>query len=180
MEWLRRETAQRSCATPANNSIFYISHMKIADYLQKIADTLEHASREAKGAKIKTRVSELKESETRKALAEVVLALFERWELHELNQATLLGLVDVKSLKQGEPLPEDSAVLERVGHLMAIDRALMKRYPYQPKKRDRWISQPEPRLGDKTPLNFMLAGGIPAIREVRAVVESGITTRQPG
>ena len=146
--------------------------MKISDYLGRIAEGLERVTREAKGKKIETLVPELKDPETRKALAEVIIAQFERWKLHEVNQAMLLGLSEVTELRQGKPLPDDQAVLEHVGHLLAIDRALLKLYPYQPERRARWISSPQPRLGGRTPLEAMLGGGIQGIKEVRAAVES--------
>ena len=50
------------------------------------------------------------------------------------------------------------------------------RYPYQPKKRERWLSVPHPLLEGKTPLESMLEHGLPAIKEVRVVAESGDVT----
>lgn len=148
--------------------------MKISDYLDRIAEELERLTREGRTKKVETLVPELKDPETRKALAEVILAQFKRWDLHEVNQAMLLGLAEMTELRQGEPLPDDSMVLERVGHLLAIDRALSKLYPSQPNSRDRWISTPQPHLGARAPLELMLVGGIQAIKEVRAMVESDV------
>ena len=154
--------------------------MKISDYLDKIAEELEFLTRERKAKKVATLVPELRDPEARQALAEVILALFKRWELHEFNQALLLGLAEMTKLRQGEPLPDDVAVLARVGHLLAIDRALLKLYPYQPDMRDRWISSPQPRLGGRAPLELMLVGGLRAIKAVRALVESDVEATDLG
>lgn len=148
--------------------------MKISDYLDRIAEELESLARESGAKKVETLVPELREPEARQALAEVILAQFERWDLHEINQSVLLGLAEITELRQGKPLPDDPIVLERVGHLLAIDRALSKLFPYQPNSRDRWISSPQPRLGGRAPLELMLVGGLQAIKEVRAMVESDV------
>ena len=148
--------------------------MKISDYLGSIAEKLERLSRERETGKLETFVPELRDPEARQALAEVVLAQFERWGVHELNQAVLLGVAQMTELKRGEPLPEDPAVLERVGHLLAIDRALLKRYPHQPHRRNRWLILPQPHLAGKAPLELMLVGGLQGIKEIRAILESDV------
>jgi hypothetical protein len=143
------------------------------DYLDRIAEGLERMARRGKAMHSKTLLPELKSPETRHAVAEVLIAQFERWDVHALNRASLLGLTGTMVLDPDHPLPEDPAVLERAGHLLAIDRALLKRYPYQPERRDHWITHPNAKLDGKTPLELMLEGGVPAIREVRVLAESG-------
>ena len=150
--------------------------MKISDYLDRIGEELERLALEGRAEDVETLVPEFRSPEARQALAEVILAMFERWDVHELNQAMLLGIADVTKLKQGKPLSDDAAVLERVGHLLAIDRALLRRYPSQPHYRDRWVSSAQPQLGGRAPLELMLVGGLQAIKQVRAVIESEVET----
>ena len=119
----------------------------------------------------KTWLPEVKDEETRRALAVAVLALFASWQLHEVNQAALLGLHDVSGLHQGEPLPGDTDILERAGHLLAIGRALRKAYPQQLAQRTHWISSPHTKLFGATPLQYMLAGDVDTIRQIRALAE---------
>ena len=64
--------------------------------------------------------------------------------------------------------------LEHVGHLLAIDRALLKRYPHQPHRRNRWLILPQPHLAGKAPLELMLVGGLQGIKEIRAILESDV------
>jgi len=80
--------------------------MKISDYLERFDRELARLSREAKGKKLETGVPELTDPETRKALVEVILAQFERWQLHPVNQAALLGLKEMGALREGQPLPK--------------------------------------------------------------------------
>jgi len=125
----------------------------------------------------KTLVPELRDADSRKALAEVVSALLGRWQLTAADRLALLGLEGRAEPKPGEALPDNPALLERAGHLLAIDRALARLYPYQPGLRDRWVSLAEPRLAGRRPLDVMLAGGIEGIRAVRDLVESRTGTR---
>jgi hypothetical protein len=108
--------------------------------------------------------------EGRRALAESLLALFRRWALEEHEQARLLGLKEVDALWQGAPLPNEAAVLERAGHLLAIDRALARQFAEQPLMRERWMSFPSVVFDGQTPLAHMLEG-VDGIRQVREQLE---------
>ena len=119
----------------------------------------------------KTLLPEVETLETRQALAEALLALFDEWQLHEVNQATLIGLLDIAELRSGEPLPANREVLECIGHILAIGRALLKAFPYKTKQRHQWINNPHPKLDYATPLQYMLRGGANAIREMRELAE---------
>ncbi len=119
----------------------------------------------------KTWLPEVKDTETRRALAVAVLALFTSWQLHEVNQAALLGMRDISGLRGGEPLPEIPAVLERAGHLLAIGRALRKAYPKHHSQRTHWVSSPHKKLFGATPLQYLLAGDIETMRQIRALAE---------
>ena len=119
----------------------------------------------------KTWLPEVTDPESRRALAVAVLALFASWQLHDVNQATLLGMRDISGLLTGEPLPEDTKVLERAGHLLAIGRALRKAFPNQLSQRTHWVSSPHTKLFGATPLQYMLAGDVATIRQIRALAE---------
>lgn len=121
---------------------------------------------------IETLLPQLKSIEGRKALAEVLISLFELWDLHELNQAELLGLKSMTKLKQGEPLPDNEEILERAGHLLALERALNRLYPSQEKKRNNWITLANLKFDNTTPLKIMLEEGLDGIKKIREFVES--------
>lgn len=123
-----------------------------------------------------TLVPEITDAEARKALGEAVRAVLERWGLPEPVQAGLLGLSRMADLTPAEAPLGDHDLWERIGHLLAIVRALRAAYPYRPQFRDRWIAEPHERLGGRTPLEVMLAGGVEGVREVRGVAESEVDT----
>lgn len=113
----------------------------------------------------------LKDRESLTAVAEALIALFERWGVHEINQAELLGLSNGAMLEKGQPLPEDKTVLQRAGHLLAIDRELGKLYPYRVTLRDSWVLQKDAAFNNKSALEVMLVEGLEGILKVRAVLE---------
>ncbi|WP_455208028.1 hypothetical protein [Kaarinaea lacus] len=118
-----------------------------------------------------TLLPQLQDPEARQAVVEAVLALFDRWHLHEVNQARLLGVASVSDLKQNKLPADTSGVLRNIGHLLAIDRALSKYFPYEPTARDQWVFVPQKKLADETPLTVMLEQGEEGIRKVRELLE---------
>jgi len=118
-----------------------------------------------------TWLSELQDPVSRQVVIDAVCALFKRWQLHPVNQAELLGLVDMSDLDLARLPTDDAFIFERIGHLLAIDRALFKRYPYQATIRDRWVWQSQQQLHDQTPMAFMLQEGIEGIKQVRHFLE---------
>lgn len=117
-----------------------------------------------------TLLPQLEDPEAREAVAEALMALFARWDLHEVNQAQLLGLSSVYELKR-KMVEASSDTMERAGYLLAVDRALLKQFPAQPGKRDRWIFTRNAKLGGLTPLAVMLEQGVPGIILVKELVE---------
>lgn len=118
-----------------------------------------------------TLVSGLQSLEARQGLSEALRETFECWALHEKTQAELLGLANVMALQRGEPLPADRNVLERAGHVLAIERSLKKLFPGQPERRAHWLSTPNPRLGGLAPLTIML-GGVKGMKSVQSLTET--------
>lgn len=114
----------------------------------------------------------LQDGEARQVVIEAICALFKRWRLHPVNQAELLGLADMSDLKQYKSPSDDCFVFERIGHLLAIDRALLKRYPYQATTHDQWVWQALEQLHDQTPMAFMLHEGIEGIKYVRNLLNA--------
>jgi len=119
----------------------------------------------------RTLVTELHDPEARAALSEAVAALLLRWGVHPINQPRLLGLADATPLVAGAPVPDDPEVLERVGHLLAIDRNLRARYPHNPACADDWMTTAQPALDGKTPLEVVLVEGVHGMQRVRELLE---------
>jgi len=116
--------------------------------------------------------SKLNNDEVSESVLDAVFALFDRWQLHELNQAALLGVNRIDELKQNQWPENSSEVLEKIGHLLAIDQALSKYFPYELTSRDLWILVPKKEFADESPLAVMLESGLEGMRKVRIFVES--------
>lgn len=115
----------------------------------------------------RTFLPELESPETRRAVAESVLAVLDAWGVHPAKQAELLGLVVID--RRAFPL-DNAAVLERGGHLLAIERALRRIEPDDPASRHAWLMLPDAGLGLRSPLSVML-DGLEGIKRVRARLE---------
>ena len=120
----------------------------------------------------KSLLPELQDPQAREAVAEALLALFARWQLHEVNQAQLLGLSSVVDFKQ-KILLANADTMTRAGYLLAIDRALLKHFPHQSAKRDRWVFSANEQLDGLTPLSIMLEKALPGLAVIKALAESG-------
>ncbi len=116
-------------------------------------------------------MAQLHSSEARQGLAEVVMALLQRWGLSPQRQAELLAVTDIGPFRDGEPLPDDPGVLERAGHLLAIDRSLQRLYGEDPVTQDHWVTFRNPELGDLSPLTLMLRDS-KGFEKVRALLDS--------
>ncbi len=119
----------------------------------------------------RTLLPEVHNPDTRQALAEAVLGVLGGWGVHPAKQAELLGLADTAPLSQGQPLPDEPGVLERAGHLLAIERALKRRHPDDPAARQAWLMLPAAALDGQPPLRVML-DGMDGIKRVRSLLEA--------
>lgn len=122
----------------------------------------------------KTWIPEIHGHEGRKALAEAVIVLLDCWRLDEKDKLTLLGLSDSSVLagyRQGAPLADDPDLLEQVGHLLAIDRALRKACPAAPEFYAQWIKIRNESLEHKSPMEVIRRQGIEGLRKVRCHIE---------
>lgn len=118
-----------------------------------------------------TRLPELHTPEARKAVAELVLDLFERWGLEDATRSELLGVSDLAPYRAGKPLPDQADVLARAGHLLAVDRLLQERYPDDARTRDHWPAVPSPAFSGLVPLALMLQG-LDGIKQVHDVLSA--------
>lgn len=104
----------------------------------------------------------------RAAETQALLRLFDAWQLSREEQADLLG-IEVRSLEgylDGRPLADDSVLLGRVAHLLAINKVLRLRYGERPDFLQEWLRLPNVRLAGRRPLDLMLASreGLSAMR----------------
>ena len=98
--------------------------------------------------------------ESRRDLAQVILKLFSLWNLSEPDRLRLLGLqtsLDLERFTHGQDLLTDD-ILDRIGNLLSIHKALRTLYPKNPEICYSWINGSNTAFNDITPLSVAKEG----------------------
>ena len=119
---------------------------------------------------------ELRSRGARERLARLVVQLLDHWKLGPADQAVLLGLSPqsrstVSRYRKGEPLADSADLLARAGHLLGIHKALRILFPHDLDLAYRWVSMPNRRFNDATPLEIMRKHGYEGILAVRRYLD---------
>lgn len=114
---------------------------------------------------------DLASEESRGALSKMVIKLFRLWNLSTADQLDLLGLSPksramLAKYGKGEALPGTRDILDRVGWLLAIHKALRLLYPQNEDIRHSWVSRRNAAFNNLTPLTVMKEQGIIGIAKV--------------
>lgn len=116
--------------------------------------------------------------QTRKDLARVVTAPFEKWHLEDEEQLALLGL-DGKSrhvlsqYRSGEcVLPNNPDTLDRVTYLLGIHGGLRLLFPEGEAIRFGWVRMRNRALDGRTALDVMLREGLVGVARVARLVDA--------
>ena len=128
-------------------------------------------------AKEAVSAADLMDEGNRKSLAKLVMRFFDRWEIDAQTQCRLLGmtadengLAELAAIRDGGALPADTAMIERVGHLLAIYKAISILYGNNPRVLFRWITNVNKRF-TPTPLDFILEAGDEGLADVRQYLD---------
>lgn len=113
---------------------------------------------------------------TRTVLAKALTRTFGEWDLPNSDRLALLGLgfnsrTSLKRYAEGYPLANTRDLLDRAGHLLAIYKGLEMLYPDNPKLRARWMSSPNRRFQDRSPIDVVRKYGLPGLLMVRAQLD---------
>ncbi len=119
------------------------------------------------------------EEERRRLSAGALKALFnivDRWEVRDEDARELLGTVSngtyyqLKQNPRGKTLEQDR--LLRISYLIGIFKSL--NILYSQRLADQWVRLPNknPIFGGRTPLEYMLRGGSPAMGIVRQLLDA--------
>ena len=122
-------------------------------------------------AHAKTADIDLTSDDSRSALSKMVIKLFHLWDLSTADQLDLLGLSPksramLAKYGKGEALPGTRDILDRVGWLLAIHKALRLLYPQNDDIRYSWVSRRNTAFDNLTPLTVMKEQGIIGIAKV--------------
>jgi uncharacterized protein (DUF2384 family) len=109
------------------------------------------------------------------AAARAFLRIVDHWQVRDEDARTLLGGMSNGSyyqLKQKPGKTFDQDRLLRISYLIGIFKAL--NILYSEKLADRWMQLPNrnPLFAGKTPLEFILTGGTPAMDVVRRLLDA--------
>lgn len=119
---------------------------------------------------------DLRERENRARLARMVVALFDHWNIPAADQAALLGLspdsrATVARYRRGDPLGDNADLIARAGHLLGIHKALRIIFPHDRDLAYRWITTPNRRFDNRTPLEVMKQHGYEGVLAVRRYLD---------
>lgn len=112
----------------------------------------------------------------RVVLARAVAKLFDLWQLPAADQLMLLGLsesnrIALQRYAKGEALAANRDLLERVGHLLGIHKALKLLYPKNADIVAGWMSSPNSIFEGATPVEIVRRFGFAGLLMVRGTLD---------
>lgn len=114
---------------------------------------------------------DLTKQDSRKKLATLAIRLFEKWDLATTEQLDLLGLSPTSrkmlgDYRKGNALPNSRDMLDRIGWLLSIHKALRLLYPKNENIRYTWVKRRNQLLNNQRPLDIMQEQGIIGLAKV--------------
>lgn len=118
-----------------------------------------------------------RDRKTRVVLARAVSKLFDLWQLSTIDRLVLLGLSEsnrsaLGRYEQGEPIAANRDLLDRVGHLLAIQKSLKLLYPKNNEIMTRWMTSANRKFSNTTPVEVVRRFGLPGLVMVRGILDS--------
>jgi hypothetical protein len=115
-------------------------------------------------------------SQDRGALAKMLMALLDHWQLSTEDQAALLGLAPsnraaLTRYRKGEPIGTSRDQFERVGHLLAIHKNLRLLFPHNRDLAYRWMSTRNKAFDNLSPVEVVKEWGFAGLLMVRAYLD---------
>ncbi len=120
--------------------------------------------------------SPVRSRDERVVLARAVTRLFELWQLNAADQLMLLGLnesnrIALQRYARGEALAANRDLLERVGLLLGIHKALKLLYPHNPEIAGGWMAAPYTKFDNATPVEIVRRHGFAGLLMVRGTLD---------
>jgi len=124
-------------------------------------------------------VPDLNDKSARERLSRSALKAFfklaQAWKLRDEEACTLLGGMSSSAFYEWKKKPDrvlEVDRLTRISYLLGIYKAL--HILYGDKLADEWVGMPNRNLllGGKTPLAYMLEGGLPAMQTLRQLLDA--------
>lgn len=120
--------------------------------------------------------SEVTLSQDRGALARMVMALFDHWQLSTEDQAALLGVAvgnraALSNYRSGKPIGTSRDQYERVGHLLGIHKNLRVLFPRNRDLAYRWMTTRNKAFDHLTPVEVIREWGFAGLLMVRGYLD---------
>lgn len=114
--------------------------------------------------------TDFSDPQVREQLGQMVLRLFELWNLDTATQLNLLGRSEtsrkvLSDIKQGI-LSNQRDLLDRIGWLLAIHKSLRILFPENPALRYDWVNRRNSQLENYTPVEIMKKEGIIGLAKI--------------
>lgn len=114
--------------------------------------------------------------EERRALARLLMKLFEHWQLDTADQLSLLGLAPdnraaLTRYRSGSPLANQRDLLDRAGGLLGIHKNLRLLFPADRDLAYRWMSTRNRAFDMRTPVEVIREWGFAGMLMVRAYLD---------
>jgi hypothetical protein len=115
-------------------------------------------------------------SADRGALARMVMALLDHWQLSTEDQAALLGIATTNRAaltryRKGEAIGTSRDQYERVGHLLGIHKNLRLLFPQNRELVYRWMSTRNKAFDNLTPVEVIKEWGFAGLLMVHAYLD---------
>ncbi|MCA0175583.1 MAG: MbcA/ParS/Xre antitoxin family protein [Proteobacteria bacterium] len=112
----------------------------------------------------------------RSALARMVMALLDHWQLATDDQTMLLGLAPgnraaLARYRKGDPIGTSRDQYERVGHLLGIHKNLRLLFPHDRDLAYRWMTARNRAFDNLTPVDVVREWGFAGLLRVRAYLD---------
>ena len=112
----------------------------------------------------------------RKAIAAMLMRLFDHWQLGTDDQLDLLGFAPTNRAvltryRRGEPLSGSRDTLERAGHLLGIHKNLRLLFPHNPELAYAWMSTRNRAFEHLTPTEVIRKFGFAGLLMVLAYLD---------
>jgi hypothetical protein len=107
------------------------------------------------------------------SLTRTIMSILDGWGLNGAAIMDVLAIpqgVPVRALRryrENTPFPDESAIYERVEHIIGIADALRTTYPHNPPMGILWLQQKNKRFADRAPLQLIVENGLKGLLEVR-------------
>ena len=107
-------------------------------------------------------------------MAQVVMELFDKWQVSAAQRITLLGLPEntkprqLSRYRETTPLPDSDELKKRVECFLDIEKALFTSFPHNPSMGRVWLCTPNQRFDKHSPLQIMLEEGLSGIYKIRS------------